>query len=76
MSEEPKGFHNDSGDTLKRGTPLCTRKGIVIYKGEGDTWYLDFPDDTQRIGSVTTIRLINLIYHLKETDGNLEKSWK
>ena len=76
MSEEPKGFFNDSGEILKRETPLCTKKGIVLYKGEGDFWYLDFPDETQRIGDVTTIKLINLIYQLKETNGNLDRSRK
>jgi hypothetical protein len=75
MSDEPKGFCNDLGDIMKREISLCTKKGIVIYKGEGDQWYLYFPDDTQRI-SVTTIGLINLIYYLNETNGNLDKSKK
>ena len=58
MTEEPKGFYDDAGANLKRETPLCTRKGIVIYKGDEDWWYLEFPDSTHKIGHVTTIELI------------------
>jgi hypothetical protein len=76
MAEEPKGFYNDSGVNLKRETPLCTRKGIVIYKGEEDLWYLEFPDETHKISHVTTIELINLIYYLNKTNGNLDKCRK
>ncbi|MGA2386538.1 MAG: hypothetical protein ABSG33_08395 [Candidatus Bathyarchaeia archaeon] len=75
MSEELKGFCDASGEILKRKVSLCTEKGIVIYKGERDQWYLNFPDDTKRIG-VTTIGLINLLYYLNETDGNLDRSRK
>lgn len=76
MVDEPKGFYNDSGDLVERKKPVCIKRGIVIYKGKGDKWYLDFPDDTERIGNVTTIRLMTLIYHLKETNGNIDKSRK
>jgi len=75
MAEEPKGFYSDLGVNVKRETPLCTRKGIVIYRGEEDLWYLEFPD-THKISHVTTIELINLIYYLNKTNGNLDKSRK
>ncbi|HVP41508.1 MAG TPA: hypothetical protein VMS95_06115 [Candidatus Krumholzibacteriaceae bacterium] len=57
MVEEPKGFYSDSGDLVERKEPLRTKRGIVIYKGKGDQWYLEFPDDTERIGNVTAIKL-------------------
>ena len=76
MSEEPKGFYNDSGDLLERKDPKPIKRGLVIYKGKGDHWYIDFPDDTDRIGDVTTIKLMTLIYHLKETNGNIDRSRK
>jgi len=74
MAKEPKGFRNDYGERIERDTPLSTKRGIVLYKGRGDTWYLEFPDMTKRIGNVTTIRLMTLIYHLNNTRGNLDKS--
>jgi len=74
MTEEPKGFYDNSGHLLEREEPRCTKRGIVIYKGKGDHWYLEFPDGTERIGSVTAIKLMTLIYHLKETNGNIDKS--
>jgi hypothetical protein len=76
MVNEPKGFYNDSHKLLERDEPRCTKRGIVIYKGKGDHWYLEFPDGTGRIGSVTAIKLMTLIYHLKETNGNIDKSRK
>jgi hypothetical protein len=74
ISKEPKGFYNDSGEILEREEPICTRHGIIVYKGKGDLWYLEFPDGSKRIGQVTTIRLMNLIYYLHKTNGNVDKS--
>jgi|CryGeyStandDraft_6_1057127.scaffolds.fasta_scaffold205655_2 hypothetical protein len=74
MSTEPKGFYSDSGEILEREKSISTKNGIILYKGKGDSWYLEFPDGSKRIGGVTTIRLINLIYHLNRTNGNLDKS--
>ena len=76
MSEEPKGFYNKKGELLERKKPITTKNGIIVYKGKWDFWYLEFPDDSRRIGSVKTIRLMNLIYHLNKTHGNVDKSRK
>jgi len=74
VAKEPKGFRNSSGQRLERDNPTKTKAGIVVYKGKGDTWYLDFPDMTERIGGVTAIKLMNMIYYLAQTNGNLDKS--
>jgi hypothetical protein len=74
MAKEPKGFRNSSGQRLARDIPISTKAGIIIYKGKGDAWYLEFPDMTSRIGGVTTIKLMSLIYYLEHTNGNLDKS--
>jgi len=59
-----RGFRDSSGKTVKRDSPLKTRTGIVIYKGtKKDFWVIDYPDGRQ-YGAVTTIKLINLLYHL------------
>ncbi|MGD0203401.1 MAG: hypothetical protein ABSC20_05790 [Candidatus Bathyarchaeia archaeon] len=76
MSEEPKGFCNDSQELIERQNSVCTKRGVIIYKGRGDQWYIDFPDDTERIGGVTTIKLMTLIYYLKEFNGNIDRSRK
>jgi hypothetical protein len=74
MAKEPKGFRNANGEILGRKEPLCTTNGIVVYKGRGDIWYLEFPDGSERYGGCTTIKLMNLIYFLQKTNGNLDKS--
>jgi hypothetical protein len=74
MPKEPKGFCNDSGEVLERKNPICTKRGIIIYKGQGDDWKIEFPDSEKRYGGATTIKLMNLIYHLHKTNGNLDKS--
>jgi hypothetical protein len=73
MANEPKGFKNSSGQRLKRDVPLSTKTGIVLYKGKRGYWYLAYPDMTERIGDVTTIKLMNLIYYLGH-GKNLDKS--
>ena len=72
MVKEPKGFLNNSGQRLKRDIPLSTRTGIVIYKGKGDAWYLNYPNMTERI-ECNTIKLMTLIYHLGH-GKNLDRS--
>ena len=74
MKKEPKGFRNNYAQKLEREYPITTKAGIVIYKGRGDSWYLSFPYDTRRIGGVTTIKLMNLIYYLNKYNGNLDES--
>lgn len=76
MTKEPKGFYNDSGEVLEREEPISTKHGIILYKGKGDDWKLEYPDGSKHYGGVTTIRLINLIYFLQRTNGNLDKSLK
>jgi hypothetical protein len=63
MVKEPKGYWNSSGEKVERETPLSTKTGIVLYKGKGDKWIISYPDMYQ-YGNVTTIKLIDLIYHL------------
>jgi hypothetical protein len=65
-------FTNDSGQKIFREFPQSTKFGIVFSKGQNDTWFIDFPD--RKTITITTIELINLIYFLKETNGNLDKS--
>jgi hypothetical protein len=74
MAKEPKGFYNDSGEPLGRKEPICTTNGVIVYKGRGDIWYLEFPDDSKRYGGCTTIKLMNLVYYLNKTNGNVDKS--
>ena len=74
MGKELKGFYNDSREVLERKNPISTKNGIIIYKGRGDDWKIEFPDDTGYYGGVTTIKLINLFYYLHKTKGNLDKS--
>ena len=76
MVDEPKGFYNDSGELLERDKPICTKAGIVIFKGKGDRWYLEFPDGTHKISEVKAIKVMTFIYHLKETNGNIDRSKK
>lgn len=76
MVKEPKGFCNKNGEVLERKIPITTSRGIVLYKGRGDDWKVDFPDDTIEYGGVTTIRLMNLIYFLQKTNGNLDKAFE
>jgi len=74
MVNEPKGIYNELGEPLERAKPICTYTGIVIYKGKGDLWYLEFPDGTHNISGVTAIKVMTFIYHLKETNGNIDRS--
>lgn len=76
MPKEPKGFKNNLGEILERTKPIATKNGVILYKGKRDDWKIEYPDDSKRIGGVTTIRLMNLIYYLNQTKGNLEKSRK
>ena len=73
LSEEPKGFYNDKGELLERKDWKRTKCGIIIYKGKRGHWYLDFPDDSERI-DCNTIELMNFVYYLGKTNGNLDKS--
>ena len=57
MVNEPKGIYNELGEPLERAKPICTYTGIVIYKGKGDLWYLEFPDGTHKISAVTAIKV-------------------
>lgn len=52
----------------KREKPLRTKKGIVLYHGRGDNWYLEYPSGkrTGRFGGATTIRVMNFIYYLSK----------
>jgi hypothetical protein len=72
MIKEPKGFWDSSGRRIERNTPLSTKTGIVIYKGRGDRWIVNYPD-MEQYGGVNTIRLMTLIYHLGR-GKNLEES--
>lgn len=72
--KEPKGIYSGSGEPLGRKKSIRTTNGIIVYKGRGDNWYLEFPDDSERYGGCTTIKLMNLIYYLNKTSGNLDKS--
>lgn len=76
MTKEPKGFCSKDGKVLERKIPKSTSRGIILYKGRGDDWKIDFPNDTIEYGGVTTIRLMNLIYYLQKTNGNVEKSYE
>jgi len=76
MPKEPRGFYNDLGEILERKGSICTKRGIILYKGRGDDWKLELPDGSRYYGGITTIKLINLIYYLHKTNGNLDKSLK
>lgn len=76
MAKEPKGFYNKDGVILERKTSISTKRGIILYKGRGDDWKVEFPDETREYGGLTTIRLMNLIYYLQKTNGNLDKSFE
>jgi hypothetical protein len=79
LSEEPKGIFSNNHELLERKDWKRTKRGIIIFKGKGDQWYLDFPDDSERI-DCNTIELMNFIYYLEKTRRNLDKShrltWK
>ena len=64
MARGEKGFRDRHGNKLKRDSPVRTRTGIIIYKASGKKWNIYYPDDSYQYGGVTTIKLINLIYHL------------
>jgi len=48
----------------KREEPIRTKKGIILYHGGRDKWYLSYPTGGGRIGGATTIRVMNFIYYL------------
>ncbi|MCP8313792.1 MAG: hypothetical protein H3Z53_05405 [archaeon] len=50
----------------EREKPIKTKKGIILYKGKGDNWYIEYPDGDKRYGGATTIRVMNLIYYLSK----------
>jgi hypothetical protein len=72
MAREPKGYWDRSGKKIERDKPLATKTGMVIYKGRGDSWVIDYPDMKQ-YGAVNTIKLMTLIYHLGQ-GKNLDDS--
>lgn len=72
MTKEPRGYWDSSGKKVERDTPLCTKTGLVLYKGRGDKWVIDYPDMRQ-FGDVSTIKIMTLIYHLGN-GRNLDKS--
>jgi len=74
MIDESKGFYDDSNKLLKRDKPICTKTGIVIYKGKGDGYVLHFPDGTRKRSRVTATKIGVLFNHLTETNGNIDKS--
>jgi len=52
-----------------------TKKGLVLYRGGRDKWYVDYPDKEwsgkyKRYGGATTIRVMNLIYFLDKYGWN------
>jgi len=59
---------NDLSRPNKREKPLRTKRGIVLYHGRGDNWYLEYPSGrwTGRYGGATTIRVMNFIYYLSK----------
>lgn len=63
MVKGEKGFRDENGKRIERDKAIGTKTGIIIYKGKGDLWMIDYPDMYQ-YGGVKTIKLINLIYHL------------
>ncbi len=73
MVREPKGFLDSSGKRIRRVKPRTTWTGIVLYKGRKDTWIINYPDSDEQYGGVSTIKLLNLIYHLGR-GKNLDKS--
>jgi hypothetical protein len=48
----------------KREQPIKTKKGIILYNKGGDKWWIEYPDGDRRYGGATTIRVMNLIYHI------------
>jgi hypothetical protein len=50
----------------KREEPIRTRKGIILWRGRRDNWYLSYPTGGGRIGGANTIRVMNFIYHLSK----------
>jgi len=63
MVKGEKGFRDRNGIRVVRDKPVCTKTGIILYKGKGDKGIIDYPD-FQQYGGVNTIKLMNLIYHL------------
>ena len=65
-------FTDSCGNKLCREEAEHTKYGLVILQLKNGFWFVTFPDWTK--AKVSTIELINLIYFLKETNGNLDKS--
>ena len=63
MGKREKSFRDKYGNRVERDAPVCTKTGIILYKGRGDNWMIDYPD-LKQYGGVKTIKLMNLIYHL------------
>ena len=63
MIRREKSFRDSNGNRIERDQPVCTITGIILYKGKGNDWKINYPDMKQ-YGSVNTIKLINLIYYL------------
>ena len=47
MAEEEKGF-SQNGKRAERKKALKTKTGLVIYKGYGDYYYVNFPDGSEK----------------------------
>jgi hypothetical protein len=71
---EYTGFHRN-GIRADRDKPIKVTAGLIIYKGEGDQYYLDFPygKDMGRI-SATAKEVSDFFYYLEKTDGDLDKA--
>ncbi len=63
MVKGEKSFRDEDGTRIEREEAVSTKTGIIMYKGKGDRWIIDYPDMKQ-YGGVRTINLMNLIYHL------------
>ena len=64
------------GESLKSDRPICTKTGIIVYKGEGDNYYLKFPykDNKERIYT-NSKDVSDLFYYLNVYDGDLDKAY-
>ena len=76
MEKENKGGFRRDGMKLVRETAKCTKTGIVLTKGAGDHYYMDFPDGTVIFGISNARSLGDLFYYLSQYDGDIDKAFK
>ena len=74
MTEET-GFFDNKGKKMSRAEAVSCKTELIIYRGKDGYYYLDLPDDSERIGSVTTPKINELFYYIDKFDGNLEKAY-